>query len=99
MIQPVSFTSDYKVKLKIKNSQKEQTKKQQKKELNFWRFQRCCEALVNGIDGAMLSSEDYSNGKSFKCSTTLHVPDESDSVVESYLLYNNIKFKKHKSEQ
>ncbi len=97
MIQPVSFTSDYKVKLKIKNFRKEQNKKQQEKELNFWKFQQCCETLINGIDGVMLSSEDFSDDKGYKSSITLHVPDESDSVVESYLLYNNIKFKKHKN--
>jgi len=96
MIKPISFTSNYKVKLKIKDSKKELDKKQAEKQLNYMKFQECCETLINGIDGIMLSSEDCSDGKISKSVITLHVPNESDSVVESYLLYNNIKFKKSK---
>ena len=94
MIQPISFTSDYSVQLKTKYSKKKPSKKQTEKQINFLKFQQCCEALINGIDGVMFSSENFSDNKECKNITTLHVPNASDDVVESYLLYNNIKFKK-----
>ena len=97
MIKPISFTSDYKVK--VKNLQTKNKKEQKKQENNYLKFRQCCEILAHGIAGVLFSEEDYSDDKIHEGKITLHVPDESDSIVESYLLYQNIKFKKKHIEQ
>ena len=92
MINNISFTSDYKVK--FKSEIQKPSKKQKKKEENYHKFQRCCEKLAYGMEGVLFSAEDFSDDKTRKGTITLHVQDNLDSIVESYLLYNNIKFKK-----
>ncbi len=100
MIKPISFTSDYKVKVKtLQTKNKKEQKKQEEKEHNYLKFRHCCEVLAHGMDGVLFSEEDYSDNEIHQGKITLHVPDESDSIVESYLLYQNIKFKKKHSEQ
>ena len=93
----ISFTSDYKAKLKIKNPNKELTKKQLKKEQNYNDFRRCCETLAYSTHGILFSEEEFSSDKIRKGTITLYVPDEADDIIESFLLYNNIKFKKLKN--
>ena len=100
MVKPISFTSDYKVKIKTqKTKNKQEQKKQEKKENNYFKFLQCCEKVAYGLEGVMFSEEDFSDDKIHKGKITLHVPNELDSIVESYLRCNNIKFKKKQTKQ
>ena len=96
MIIPVSFTSNYSTSTKAPKT-KYISKKAAKREENFRKFQKAANSLESGLHQVKIKSNYKSVDKYpyfHEGEIAFNVPNDMDSIVEGYLNYHKISYKK-----